>query len=104
MAGLLDKLAASGGTEPVSVPLGDKQVRVKPPMDWKASAVEAIVAGRFTAWAQTSLVDDETRDEKTGKLTGSDDVAVWNKVDPTVRQVAEFLAAYSELVGISLGE
>jgi len=103
MASALAQLAAAGGTEPVSVPLADTHVRVKPPMDWKASAFEALREARFSVWAQTSLVNDAEIDDD-GKKSGSDDVAVWNKVDPTVRQVAEFLAAYSELVGISLGE
>jgi hypothetical protein len=103
MTNSLSKLAAAGGTDPVSVPLAGKTVRVKPPMDWRDSAFEALRSARFGVWAQSSLVNDLATAED-GTETGVDDTAVWAEIDPTYRQILEFLAAYEQAGGIGLGE
>ena len=91
MASLQDALKAqAAATEPLPVPLGDKTVRVLPPLDWRSSATEAIGQGRFTTWAHGALHPD--------------DVATWDEVDPTNRQVVAFFDAYKELAGQAPGE
>lgn len=105
MADALDRLAAeaANGTEPVSVPLGGKTVRVMHPMDWRSSAMEALQVGNFQRWAQMCLVNDAGTDAD-GNATGSDDAAIWLEVDPTNRQVVQFLIDYRNAGGSGLGE
>lgn len=101
----LDRIAAqtAGGTEPVSVPLAGKTLRVKPPMKWKSSAMKALREGNLEDWAATSLVNDEAVDGE-GKITGSNDYAVWKQIDPDFEQIVEFMRAYRDSGGMGLGE
>lgn len=79
------QLAISSAQVEIEVPLADTTVRVKPPMDWPTDVVQSINQGDFTAWAQAALVPE--------------DVATWNKVRPTFRQVLAFFAEYEKLAG-----
>lgn len=103
MSALEDAIKALGSaTEPTLVPLGDEIVRVLPPMDWRQSAMDAIRAGDWNAWALRVLVND--REVVDGKVTGQDDVQLWRDADPTNRQVIEFLNAYRDAAGQAPGE
>jgi hypothetical protein len=90
--GDLDALRAEVAAEPdtddgiMVVPLGDTSVRVKHYLDWPTSADEYFIAGRLTIWAQ--------------KILHGDDYTVWEKVDPTNRQTAEFIRALEKITGI----
>jgi hypothetical protein len=96
------KLANSLGGEPVEVSLKGKLVRVKPPKDWRSSAMSAIRGADFEAWAKSSLVNDETVVD--GVVSGSNDYDVWKSIDPTLGEIVEFMAAYQAAGGLSLGE
>jgi hypothetical protein len=91
----LDNLRAEVATEPdgddgpKAVPLADTSVRIKPFLDWPVSANEELIAGRFTSWARKVLI--------------ADDFAVWVKVDPTNRQLIEFLTDVEKISGLPLG-
>jgi hypothetical protein len=94
--------ALASATEPTSVPLAGKVVRVLPPMDWRQSAMTAIRRSDFDTWARACLVNDlEVVD---GKPTGSDDVAIWLEADPTNREVVQFMADYEAAAGQDLGK
>lgn len=99
----LERLAATLGTDPIEVPLGDKTIRIKPPMDWRDSALDALMQGRYRVWASTSLVNDEAKG-KDGKITGSDDFEIWKSVDPTMGQILDLMVAYRNSGGVGLGE
>jgi len=91
----LDALRAEVATEPDSddapkaVPLADTTVLVKPFLDWPVSANDDLIAGKFTAWVR--------------KVLHGDDFDVWTRVDPTNRQLIEFLAAVEKISGLPLG-
>lgn len=72
------------------IALGDTKVRVKDFMDWPSSANEDIGYGRYGAWARKCLAAD-------------DYTTVWAPLDPTNRQVMEFLVRWSEASGLPLG-
>lgn len=93
----LDQLRAEVAAEPdgardgvIPVKLGDTKVRVLDFMDWPASANEDIGYGRYSAWARKCLA-------------GDDFVKVWAPLDPTNRQVMDFLVRWSEASGLPLG-
>lgn len=93
----LDALRAEVAAEPegardgaLVVALGDTKVRVKDFMDWPASANEDIGYGRYSAWARKCLA-------------GDDFAKLWAPLDPTNRQVMEFLVLWSEASGLPLG-
>lgn len=91
------RLALGSAKSVTELPLADTTVRVKPPMEWPASAMEALNVARFTLWAEKALVDDLVVVD--GKVTGSNDVAIWQKIDPTIEQVLQFFAAYEKTAG-----
>lgn len=88
----LDELlkATATATEPTEVLLRDRVVKVLPPMDWPRSAMRAIAAGDVDTWA-LGVFADEDRD-------------AWSEVDPTNREVVQFLADYAETAGAQPGE
>lgn len=90
MSSPMGKILADLGTEPITVPLGDKTVRVLPPKDWRSSAMGAILTGDFEKWASKCLVEG--------------DYAIWQSVDPTLGQIGEFMEAYQQAGGLGLGE
>lgn len=75
-------------TEPIEVPLGDASVMLKPPKDWRSSALAAINRGDVETWASTSLVD----------------YSVWQRIDPTLGQVRDFFQAYRDITGAEPGK
>jgi len=82
--------AQTAATEPVTVPLGDVELRVLPPMDWRQTAMDGVRDGRFNTWARGALHPD--------------DVAKWLELDPTNRQVVEFFNAYKDAARQAPGE
>lgn len=93
----LDALRAEVAAEPqgardgtLRIPLGNTKVRVLDFMDWPASANEDIGYGRYSAWARKALAED-------------DFAKIWAPLDPTNRQVMEFLVLWSEASGLPLG-
>jgi hypothetical protein len=78
-----------GDDGPKAVPLADTSVRIKAFLDWPVSANEELIAGRFTVWAR--------------KVLHGDDFDVWVKVDPTNRQLIEFMTAVEKISGLPLG-
>ncbi len=62
-------------------------VRVKHYLDWPVSADELLIAGRIHKWAEKVIAGDDYRD-------------VWVPLDPTNRQVGEFLRNLEEITGI----
>jgi hypothetical protein len=87
----LDVLAAEASdTEFLTVPLAGKDIRVKDPMDWPSSAMRAMREGNFEVWAEKCLEDG--------------DYTIWQSVDPTYRQIAQFMAAYRDAGGREPGE
>lgn len=91
----LDALRAEVASEPdgddgpKAVPLADTTVLVKPFLDWPVSANEELITGRFTVWAK--------------KILAGDDFEVWTRVDPTNRQLIEFMTAVEKISGLPLG-
>jgi hypothetical protein len=91
----LDNLRAEVATEhdsddgPKAVPLADTTVRIKAFLDWPVSANEELITGRYTSWAR--------------KVLHPDDFKVWVKVDPTNRQLIEFLTDVEKISGLPLG-
>ncbi len=74
-------------TWPKPVPIGGTTVLVKEYLDWPSSADELLIAGRLFKWAE--------------KILAGDDYAnVWVPLDPTNRQVGEFLLALEKISGI----
>lgn len=69
------------------VPIGGTSVRVKHYLDWPSSADEYFIAGRLTIWASKILA-------------GGDYTKVWEPLDPTNRQVAEFIKNLETITGI----
>jgi hypothetical protein len=108
MTALDDALKAMGSaTEPVTVAIGTKKVRVKPPMQWRQSAMRALRSGDFDGWAATSLVNDlKTSTTKAGveRTTGADDSLIWFEADPTNAELIQFLSDYQQAAGIELGK
>ncbi len=105
MAGLDGAAAAAvAATEPTLVPLGDSKVRVRPPMEWRQSAMRAIRSGDFDTWAQKVLVNDLVPAKGKTAATGSDDYAVWVEADPTNAEMVQFFADYEAAAGSSLGK
>lgn len=105
MAGLEAAMkAAMTSTEPLEVKFQDWVVRVKPPMQWRQSAMEAINTGQFNTWARGALVNDYKPGKGDVKESGSDDVAVFVAADLTNAEVIEFFAAYADAAGQSPGE
>lgn len=96
--------AAMAATEPVEVKFGTWVVRVKPPMQWRQSAMEAITTGQFNTWARGALVNDHTPGKGARKSTGSDDAAIFVHADLTNAEVLEFFEAYAEAAGQAPGE
>ena len=87
----LDVLAAeASGDDSLTVPLDGQDVRIKHPMDWPSSAMRAMREGNFEVWAEKCLEDG--------------DYAIWQSVDPTYRQIAQFMAAYRDVGGREPGE
>jgi hypothetical protein len=87
----LDVLASEvKDTGYLSVPLVGQDVRVKDPMDWPSSAMAAMREGNFEVWAE--------------KCLASGDYEIWQSVDPTYRQIAQFMAAYRDVGGREPGE
>ncbi len=74
-------------TWPAPVPIGDTSVLVKHYLDWPASADDLLIAGRLHKWAEKIL-------------DGDDYATVWVPLDPTNRQVGEFLLALEKISGI----
>jgi hypothetical protein len=91
----LDNLRAEVAAEPDgddgprAVPLADTTVLVKPFLDWPVSANEELISGRYTAWAR--------------RILHGDDFDVWTRIDPTYRQLIEFLGAVEKVSGLPLG-
>lgn len=92
----LDALRAEVAAEPDAddgvkvVPLGDTAVRVKHYLDWPASADELLIAGRLSRWAEKIVVPE-------------DYAGVWQPMDPTNRQVVEFITSLEKITGIPFG-
>lgn len=74
--------------KPVTVPLGDGAVQVKPAMDWLTEAFSALLKGDAETWATTSLVD----------------YTEWKSLRPTMRQMRDFIEAYKEITGSDPGK
>ncbi len=86
---LRDEVAAEDDNDvwPKPVPLGDPTVLAKHYLDWPGSADELLLAGRLTKWAEKIL-------------HGDDYATVWAPLDPTNRQIGEFLVALEKISGI----
>lgn len=82
--------AKAGKTFTVA-PLAGKPCRIKPGLDWKASAFRALRTGDFETWAASCLY-------------GGDYETVWQKVDPTLRQATAFIKAWERVSGQNSGE
>lgn len=96
--------AAAAAVEPTEVKFQGWVVRVKPPMQWRQSAMEAITVGQFNTWARGALVNDYSPAQGSRKATGSDDVRVFVDADLTNAEVLEFFAEYAASAGQSPGE
>lgn len=96
--------AHTASTEPVAVALGDKKVRVLPPMDWRETTLRAANEQRFTDWAVEALVNDVKLDKNGKRISGSDDSVIWAEANPTFREIVAFFAAYADVAGQSPGE
>jgi hypothetical protein len=89
----LDAMRAEVAAEPdaaadiMVVPIGATSVRVLHYLDWPTSADEYFIAGRLTIWASKIL-------------HGDDYAKVWEPLDPTNRQTAEFIQALEKITGI----
>jgi len=82
---------ARSGKTFTAVPLAGKLCRVKPGLDWKSAAFQALRTGDFESWAATCLY-------------GGDYETVWQKVDPTLRQATAFIKAWERVSGQNSGE
>lgn len=89
----LDALRAEVAAEPdaaddtMAIPIGDQVVRVKSFLDWPASADDDMAEGRLTRWARKIIVAD-------------DFAAIWVPMDPTNRQVVEFITNLEKISGV----
>jgi hypothetical protein len=72
------------------VELAGEALRIKPPMDWRSSAIRAMADNNYDLWAQTSLAPESYR--------------VWQSIDPTLRQCEEFFSAWRDRTGQDKGE
>lgn len=70
-----------------TVPIADTVVRVKHYLDWPVSADELLIAGRLHKWAEKVIVGDDFR-------------TVWVPLDPTNRQVSEFILNLEKISGV----
>lgn len=76
----------------VLVPLRDTQVAVLNPLDWPASANEDVNNERFYSWAMKALARDE-------------DKQTWEQIDPTNREVVQFLLEdWPKVSGVAVGD
>jgi hypothetical protein len=75
----------------VAVPLADTTVLIKDLLDWPSSANEDFLSARWTRWARKVLYSDN-------------DFQTWAGLDPTNRQVSEFLGNWEKVTGIKVGE
>lgn len=73
------------GTE-VTGNLGDTEIGVPPVKQWRASALDALTEGRFSAWAELVL-SDEAYD-------------AWIAADPTIGEVEEFFESIGDKIGM----
>jgi hypothetical protein len=79
------------GDGSIKVFLADEPIWIKPPGEWRTSAIEALQSGNFSVWARTSLATPE-------------DVETWEDVDPTVSQVEAMLREWQTASGQAVGE
>ncbi len=83
VAALIAEARAADG--PVTVPLGGYLFHIRPVWDWPWDAVTALTNGWYHRWARHAL--------------DGDGGAVWRRLDPTNRQVGEFLANWGQRGG-----
>lgn len=70
----------------VLVPIGDTEVAVLSDQDWPSSANEDMAMGLYGRWAQKALATEA-------------DIIAWFDLDPTNRQVADFLVEWAKRTG-----
>lgn len=72
------------------IDLDGNPLRVKPPMDWRSSAIAAMADNNYEVWARGCLAPESYQ--------------VWRRVDPTLRQCEEFFQAWRGRTGQDKGE
>lgn len=82
--------AAAAATGVTSVEFEGRVWRVKPPQQWRNSAMDGIAEGRFNVWARAALVDE--------------DAAAFVAADLTFAQSTAFVEAYTAAAGQAPGE
>lgn len=94
--------AAMAAKEPTEVKFRDRVFRVRPPMQWRQSAMEAVRAGRYNDWARVTFVNDLR--EENGEPIGSNDGQAFVDADLTLEEVVDFFGAYADAAGQPPGE
>lgn len=81
----IEQLATEAADSTLEAVLCGEVVQVLPMRKWKSSAIRALKNGDFDIWAEKCITDGR---------------AIWDRLDPDVEQIEEFMSSVTDGTGL----